>query len=277
MIQRVLYILIICLAALSVPSAFAFAESSDHFLGEGEFSYYEFHNNPGAGIDAPDPGGLNGFEEGEGLPEFRRKKKDRPARHTKYFFTAGVNGSFRFDTVLGGGDSYTNILGGVTGSIRFGMKGVDFNWSIEQQFGHIWGLKIGSGSADMTRYDASTFVEMTQIMPLRYHFCVHYTLGVGLLYNMPHTGNPGDYRDSFAIDDAGTNLAVSAKLGVGIIWYFTPTSGFGLNLNYMVGMDIASYLKDKVQVEVSTPEDEVKKNKMLVEMLQPGVLWIIKF
>ena len=262
--------------AVSAHASFAFAESSDHFLGDGEFSYYEVHNNPNAGLEAPDPGQMDGFDDGEGLPEFKKKKKDRPAKRTKYFFTAGVNGSFRFDTSFAGADSYTNILGGVTGSVRFGMKGIDFDWSLEQQFGHIWGLKIGNGSADMTRYDASTFVEMSQSRPLRHHFCMQYTLGIGLLYSMPHTGDPGAYRDLYAIDNSGTNIAVAAKLAVGIIWYFTPTSGIGLNLNYLVGLDIASYLTDKAQI-VAVNGEEPKKNRLLVEMLQPGLLWIIKF
>lgn len=266
----------------TLPVSMVYADSSDtseHFLQDAEFSYYEVHNNPDAGFDEPPLNHVNGLNEDEKLPEFKQKKKQkkRSARRTKYFFTAGVNGSFRFDTAFGTADSYTNILGGLTGSIRFGMKGIDFNWSFEQQFGHIWGLKIHNGSTDMTRYDAATFIELSQSKPLKRHFSMNYTLGLGLLYNMPHSGDPGAYRDSFAVDDNGTNLAVSIKLGVGIVWYMTPYTGLGLNLNYIVGIDIASYLADKIQTDAIAADEEIKKNKLFVEMLQPGLLWIVKF
>ena len=204
------------------------------------------------------------------------KKEKRERYHkAKYFLQFGSSASFRFDTFIGvSSESYTNIFGGINGKLRFGLLGEDFSWGIEQTFGHIWGLHIDSGSKNMTRYDASTYIDMSIFYRKSRHMDIVYTLGAGFLYNLPHTGETLAYGDYLAVDEFGTNLAVGFKLSVMLLFKITRNFGIGLDLTYHIGLDIGSYLEGEFADRNGDYEND---DKLLVEILQPGVICHVQF
>ncbi len=210
----------------------------------------------------------------ETIIERQENSTGKRKHHPKFYLSAGANASFHFDSFLGTESSYTNIFGGINGSIRFGLLGSDFSWSIEQTFGHIWGLRIDSGSKEMTRYDASTFIEINMFTPLKHHFEVFSTIGAGFLYNMPHSVETAAYGDYLAVDKHGTNLAVGIKLSAAINYFFTDNFGLGFELAYILGIDIGSYMQGEF---ADRNGNYTHEDKLLTEILQPGILCFFKF
>lgn len=197
-------------------------------------------------------------------------------KRTKFHFSAGLVGTFHFDTFVGEEMGYTNIFGGTAGVLRFGLNDNenDFMWSIEQQFGAIWGLRIQSGSKKMSRLDGASMVEFSYFTKLSKNWKGQLIIGAGFLYNLPKTGKEKAYGDFLAVDNKGTNLAVGYKLGVNCIYFFTPTIGLGLELSYVMGVDIGSYWEGEFadrNGEKSNPD------MVLMEILQPGISYFMKF
>ncbi len=194
-------------------------------------------------------------------------------RKTKYIFAAGINGTIHFDSFIGASKSYTNILGGTAGFIRFGLDGGEFMWSIEQQFGGLWGLAIYSGSKDMTRYDAATLAEFGYLTRVSKRWQTLLTIGVGFLYNMHHTGKAA-YGDILAVDNNGTSLSVGYKPGFSFIYFFMPFAGIGFELSYLMGVDIGSYAEGEF---ADREGNRNNPDQMLLEIVQPGISYFMKF
>lgn len=208
------------------------------------------------------------------LPAVKRVHRKSP----KHYFAASIFAIFHFDSFIDSSGlyrDYSNIYGGIGGSLQFGWLRGDTHWGLEQQFGGIFSIAIDNGSDDIRRFDAATFVTVNQQFTRGRKFKAIFSFGLGFAYTLPRSSTQAPLGDQLSIDSRGTLLYIACKVGITGIWYLFPHFALGITVNEIIGYDIGSWLEFQGADEF-VQKEKIRGSQILNE-IQPGVTVIYEF